>query len=330
VVVVQQFFEIAGTGHYLPKHQVSATEVEQRAGLEAGWVMQNTMVETRYECRPPETLTSMATEAIHAALHNAKLSIESIDMILDGSTCRQQPIPCNAAMIQASLGEMARGIPCVDIQSTCLGFISAVVMANGLFATAGMEHVLIVCSEAGLAGINWAEPESATIIGDGAAAVVLRRRAPTPTFFYRHETFSQHIHECQVRGGGHLLPYFEHNAENDHEFRFRMDGPRLFRTALKRLPPMIEAILEDANLTPDQLLAIPHQASPRAVDAMREMLGFDASRFINRTAKTGNLIAASIPLVLSQLRQERAIESGRPLMFLGTSAGYSQAAVIFE
>ena len=325
-----QHFEILATGLYLPRVVLGAEDIDRRLGVAEGWTRTHVGVLSRHECFAPETLGSMAREAAFAALGEAGLAWSDIDLIIDASTSRHQPIPCNAAHLQAHFGAEAAGIPCFDVQSTCLGFITALHVANGLFAADGYRRILIVCSEGGLAGVNWREPESAALLGDGAAAVVLGSRAPEPTYHFVHETFAEHIDVCQVRGGAHNLPPFDYGPDNDAEFRFHMDGPRVFRVARKYLPPMLERILQLSGRTFDQLHTLPHQASPRAIEVMRRMLEIPLNRFHNRVERFGNLVSASIPALLHECRHEKIIGPGDRLLLVGTSAGYSQAAMIFR
>ena len=324
-----QHFDIKGTGIYLPRRRLSAEDSDRRAGLPLGWARSHAGVLNRHEFAQPETLAGMAREAVAAAMTSSGVAWNDIDLIMDGSTCQQQPIPCNAAGLQAEFGPDAHGIACMDVHSTCLGFILALHVANSLFATHAYRHILIVCSEAGLTGVNWKEPESACLVGDGAAAVLRAQGERRPTWFFAHETYASYLDACHVRGGGHNLPAFACRPENEAAFRFHMDGPLLFRAAAKHLPPMTEALLRAAGLDKDHLHAIPHQASPKALAIVRRLLGFAPDRFHDR-AHLGNTASASIPIVLHQCRSEGIIPDGANVVLLGTSAGYSQAAAIFQ
>lgn len=332
-----QHFEILGTGSDLPGIGIPADEIERRAGLPAGWVERHTQVALRYECVRPETPASMARRAIVRAMEDARLTWRDIDLLIDCSTSRHQPIPCNAAILLSQFRPEVDGVPGMDVQGTCLGFLLGLNVANSLLADPGgnCRRIMLVASEGAIAGVDWNHPESATLLSDGAAAVIVGRREPQPTFFFRHETWPEHVEECQVVGGGQRLPPFDYTRERDAEFRFHMTGPRLLRIALKHLPPLVETLLRESGIgeTPasrERLLCIPHQASAHGVEAMRRRLEFPPDRFINRVANLGNMAAASIPLVLDQLRREKAIVAGEPVLLLGTSAGYSQAGMIFQ
>jgi 3-oxoacyl-[acyl-carrier-protein] synthase-3 len=325
-----QNFDLIGTGLYLPRQQWSAEEIDQRAGMPPGWTRKHVGVLNRHECAAQETLGSMARQASTAAMRAANLDWPELDLIIDGSTCRHQPVPFNAVHVQSHLGPAAQAIACMDVHSTCLGFVLALHVANSLLATEAYRHILIVCSEAGLAGVNWREPESACLVGDAATAVVLRRSTPKPTYHFAHETYSTYLDACHIRGGCHNLPPYAYCQANDADYRFHMDGPLLFRAACKHLPTMTDRVLTASGVAKEGLHVIPHQASPRALEIIRRLLRFERERFHDRVAGLGNLAAASIPAVLHQCRTERVITPGDTVLLLGTSAGYSQAVALFQ
>lgn len=109
-----------------------------------------------------------------------------------------------------------------------------------------------------------------------------------------------------------------------------MVGPKLFQTALKRLPALVDQLLTRTSFHRDELLVIPHQASPKALELIRRRLKFSTKNFLNVAADYGNMAAAGIPFVIDSLRQDDRLEAGQPVLLLGTSAGYSQAGVIFQ
>ena len=172
---IEQHFQLIGSGVYFPRRELDAEEIDKRLGKSPGWTRANIGVNRRFECAAPESIATMAAEAVTKAMDAAQLRWPEIDLILDCSTSRHRPIPCNAVHVQALFGADAQGIPCFDVQSTCLGFIVALHVANGLMRSGTYRHILISCSEAPLAAVNWREAESAALFGDGAAAFILKR-----------------------------------------------------------------------------------------------------------------------------------------------------------
>lgn len=312
---------------------MTAEEIDERVGKPIGWTRNHVGVVTRYECRAPESIISMATNAIELAMQNARVSWNEIDYIVDCSTSKFRPIPNNACHYQNAFGQSARGIPCVDVQSTCLGAILGFNFINGLFASGDYQNILLVASEAAIGGVDWQESESAALIGDGAAAFVLQNASDFADFRFVHETYAEHLSLCKVDGGGHYLPSFSYTPENASSYRFKMDGPSVFRVARKLLPPMVRRLqqefsAEDCNREPMHI--VPHQASPAAVEAIRRVLGTPVERYHVMVESIGNMAAASIPFVLDDVRRTGRVPEGANVMLLGTSAGYSQAALVFK
>ncbi len=337
-VVVEQNFKIAGTGSYLPQHAVSAEEIDLRTGLPTGWCRKHVGIETRYECRAPEDLVSMGAKAISIAMLDANLQWTDIDAIIDCSTSQYRPIPCNAVHFQNAIAQTypeCLGVPCFDINSTCLGSIIAIHLINSMFSSNSYRNIVLVASESGMGGVNLQQPESSGLIGDGAAAIVLSKAQYGNKMIFQQQTFSQHLELCKVEGGGHKLPVFEYTEEKKHEFQFAMDGPAVFKVALRHLKPMVLGMREAlASLESVQaaksLHYLPHQASPKALRAVRCQLKVPQDRFHIAVHEVGNLVAASIPFMLDRTRKNGNIACDDYVMLLGTSAGYSQAGLIFR
>lgn len=325
---MQQHFRITGTGGYLPQRRILAEELDRRLGLESGWTLRHTGVAVRHQRAPEENATLMGRAAALEALRAAGRSLREIDLIVDASTCQQQPIPSNAALLQEALGREAAGSAAFDVHASCLSFVVALSTVNALFAVGQHERALIVSSESALDGVNWSDPASACLMGDGAAAVVVERTSlPVAPLRYGYETFGEHAHVCEVPAGGHRVPPFAYSAQTDAAFRFRMDGPRLHRIASRYLPPLVARVLAQEGVEIGALHVVPHQASGPAVALIGRRLGLAADRWHVSLAEHGNLVAAGIPYALH--RAGVSVPAGARTMLLGTAAGYSQAAMIF-
>jgi 3-oxoacyl-[acyl-carrier-protein] synthase III len=323
-----QHFRILGSARRLPRRAISASELDRRLGLPQGWTARHTGVLMRHQSAGPEEAETLTREVCLAALADAGKTLANIDLIVDASLCVQQPIPCNAALVQKTLGLGARGIPCIDIHASCLGFVTALNVVNGLFASGSAQRALIVCAETPLQGVNWDEPESACLMGDGAVAFVLESAHRNNPCCFLMETYAEGAHLCEVRGGGHRLsPYAYTEAQRD-AYQFHMDGKAVHKLASKHLPQLLAKVLARTGHHLEKLNTVPHQASGPALEFVRRRLGLQKERFHVSIAEHGNMVAAGIPYVLDSVR--RRLPDGSPILVLGTAAGYTQAAAIFE
>ncbi|GAA3325973.1 hypothetical protein GCM10020331_060020 [Ectobacillus funiculus] len=77
-----------------------------------------------------ETSSFMGAEAAKEAVKDAGLTFCDIDCIISGSGTVQQAIPSTASLIQEQLGLQHSGIPCFDVNSTCLSWVTALDMIS--------------------------------------------------------------------------------------------------------------------------------------------------------------------------------------------------------
>ena len=325
---MNQHFKIIGSARALPRKAISAAELDCRLGLPPGWTARHTGVLMRHHCSGPEEAEQLTRAVCTHALTDAGRSLADIDLIVDASLCIQQPIPYNAALVQEILGPAASGISCLDVHASCLGFVVALNVVNGLFASGNARRALIVCAETHSQGVNWKEPESACLMGDGTTAYVVEAVSRGNPCSFLVETFAEGAHLCEVRGGGHRLPPYLYSESMRPAFQFHMDGKAVHKLASRHLPQLLAKVLTQTGRRLDELTTIPHQASGPALDLMRRRLGLPEDRFHSSIAEHGNLVAAGIPYVLDAVR--RRLPAGSPILLLGTAAGYTQAAAVFE
>lgn len=133
--------KILGTGIHLPRKRVTAGEIDRRAGLPEGWVEKHAGVLTRHFVSG-ETASGMGADAAKNALADAKLTLAQIDCIVCTSGTPEQMIPSTAALVQEQLGEDAAGLPCFDINATCLSFLVGLDLLSNLIPTGRYQRVL--------------------------------------------------------------------------------------------------------------------------------------------------------------------------------------------
>lgn len=325
---MKQHFKITGSARQVPGKCITADELDQRAGLPAGWTLRHTGVQLRYEAVEPENATTLGRKVILDALDSARLRLTDVELLIDASLCIQQPIPSNSALMQQALGPDAAGCATMDVHSSCLGFVVALQVVNGLFASGAYRRAVIVCAETHLRGVNWDDPESAHLMGDGAAAIVVEACPPENDCVFRFQTFGAGAHLCEVQGGGHRLPPYDYTPDKHALYQFAMDGKGVHKFASTHLPAMVQEALREAGASIDELHVIPHQASAPTIELLARRLGVNRGRLHSSVESHGNLVAAGIPFVLHATRSQ--LPAGTRVMLIGTAAGYSQAVAIFR
>ncbi len=324
---------IVGTGRSLPAECLSAEHLDDVHGLPQGFTASQTGVLTRYVCRE-ESQIDLAVAACRAALQDANLSSEDVDLVLSGSSVPYQPIPTTAPLVMRELGMTDGSAAAFDVNSTCLSFLSAVQVAHQLLISGQHNIALVFSSEIASRGLPWkTHPDVAGLFGDGAAACILTKDV-VPTEGIRSvlfRTYPSAFDASAIGAGGTRFSFhdeFEAFAQNS---TFKMDGRSLFRLTREHFGPFVKDVLDNAGWTHQDVdLVIPHQASPAALEHMIRSTQFDPDRVINIVSNVGNQIAASLPYALDIARKDNRIKPGTKVLFLGTSAGVSFGGLAYE
>ncbi|GFM81359.1 3-oxoacyl-ACP synthase [Pseudomonas cichorii] len=323
---------ILGSGHALPDRIVTSIALDHELGLAAGSVEQISGVIQRHVASSAETAASLGAMAARNALAAAGIELDQIDLIACASGTMDQGMPCNAALLQRELGMGHSGIPAMDINASCLGFIAAVDTLSWPLVAGRYRRVLLVCSDIASCGLDWKHVEVSGIFGDGAAAVVLcASESGAKIIASNLKTFSEGAHLCQIPAGGSRF----HPRRIDIPFEpltsFSMQGKGVFRLAAKHLPTLMNDLLDQAGLTQDQIdWVIPHQASQQAMQHAARRLGFAPEKVIDVFAHHGNQVSASLPTALDIAIRDQRIQRGQILMLIGTGAGLSIGGMILE
>ncbi|KQR25557.1 3-oxoacyl-ACP synthase III family protein [Deinococcus sp. Leaf326] len=321
---------ILATAEALPRRVVPTAEVAARCGLDPQLAEARSGVRERRWLSEGETALSLGAEAARCALDAASLEVGQVDVLLNASGSQLQPIPDGAALLARELG--LRGAAAYSLHGTCLSFLLALHHAALLLHAGQAQHILIVSSEAGSLGLNFAQPESALLIGDGAAAVLVgRAEGGEGVQAMRFETYPEGADHTRIRGGGSLLPP-GHPDAGPLDFTFDMQGRRVLRLAAQVVPGFLERLRPGLSTgLPGIDRVVPHQASAAGLELMRRS-GWPPEQTETTLATLGNVVAASLPLTLHRALSRPAEVAPAPqiLLLVGTGAGLSVGGLILR
>ena len=323
--------KILGIGTAEPRRIVTNDELEALCGLSEGWIWRKNGVRERRWIEEGETNSSLGAAASLQALDDAGLQWEDIDLIVNASGTSEQFIPDGAPLIQRELGLGTSGIPCMSIHTTCLSFLFAMQVCTGLLETGLYQRILVVTAEISSVGMNFQQPQSSTLFGDAATAVIFGQTPEGESSVIeamRFETYGEGAPHTEVRGGGcRRHPNDERTTPEDN--LFHMDGPAVLGMAAQYAGPFLERLRP--GLTQglgDVDIVVPHQASKVALQVL-EHFHWPASQIMKTLETRGNCIAASIPLTLIESIRDGKLERGQRCLAVGTGAGLSLGGVMF-
>ena len=107
-----------------------------------------------------------------------------------------------------------------------------------------------------------------------------------------------------------------------------MDGAEIFAFTLREVPPLIQAVLQGAGWSIDQVDAfVFHQANQFMLQHLARRLKLPKDRFILAMEEFGNTGSASVPLAMSARLGPRLRSGSLRTILAGFGVGYSWGAV---
>ena len=186
--------KISGMGYYLPRNIETSEELAPKIGKSVDWIISRTGVKER-------RISNIDVDLMGAKASKLALKNEVPDLILNASGVGKQVLPDTSVFIQKELG--FKGIPSFTIHSTCLSFLVALNTAANFISLNTYKKILIVSSDRGTRGRNFDEPESAALLGDAAAAVLVEKALDDEESYmldFTMNTYPEGSYLTEVRG----------------------------------------------------------------------------------------------------------------------------------
>ncbi|MER8933095.1 beta-ketoacyl-ACP synthase III [Mesorhizobium opportunistum] len=315
---------VGGTGAALPHRIMKNADFEGMVETSDEWIAQRTGIRQRHIAADDETTASLGEAAARAALADAGLTPDDIDLIVLATSTPNNTFPATAVDIQNRLG-MHHGFA-FDMQAVCSGFVYAVTTAD-LYIRGGLaKRVLVIGSETFSRILDWSDRSTCVLFGDGAGALVLEAGEGSGTIADRGvlaaslRSDGAHKDKLFVDGGPSTTGTVGH---------LRMEGREVFKHAVGMITDVIEATFADAGITAADLdWFVPHQANKRIIDASARKLGIDDQKVVVTVDLHGNTSAASVPLALSVAVADGRIKKGDLVLLEAMGGGFTWGAVL--
>jgi 3-oxoacyl-[acyl-carrier-protein] synthase-3 len=108
-----------------------------------------------------------------------------------------------------------------------------------------------------------------------------------------------------------------------------MEGQKVFKHAITKMPEAVRAALSSAGLTTGDIkVLIPHQANLRISEMVQRSLELSDDQVFNNIQKYGNTTAASIPLCLAEAVAARGVQRGDLVALAAFGAGFTWGSAL--
>lgn len=310
--------KIRGTGHCVPKHIVTNTDLSRRVETSDEWITSRTGIRHRRHCQEGEGTTSLCVEAARKAIENSGIAPAEIGVCIVATLSPEAVVPCTACLIQQRLG-LSEDTLCFDLNAACTGFLFALHTAQCLLNASPRKFALVIGGETLSRLINWQDRGTCILFGDGAGAAVVECREGWPSIqaVYGSRGDSDLLYAAGPGSG--KLPLIS------------MEGTKVFKFAVETVPKCMDEILRrHAVGIEDVDFFVFHQANARIIDLVVRKYTIPEEKYYKNLAVYGNTSAASIPLVLSELAQQGKVKSGGRVLVVGFGGGLTWGGALIE
>jgi 3-oxoacyl-[acyl-carrier-protein] synthase-3 len=320
---------VGGWGTAVPEKLVTNAEMEQRVDTTDAWIVERTGIRERHVAATTDTTASLAIDAGTAAIKNAGIPPDAIDLLIVATASPEQPIPHTGAFVGEGLGLRCGSF---DLGAGCAGFVYMLVVGSSLLATGNLDHVLIVGAELLSRLIDPDDRATSILFGDGAAAAVLSRSPDDGPGVLAWDLGCDGSAAglLEIRAGGSRMPATPETIAAGEQY-LKMQGQEVFRRAVRVVVDSARATLDRAGVSPsDVAWFVPHQANIRIIESAASRLGIGGDRTIVNIDRYGNTSAASIPLALAEAADDGRLQDGDLVLMSGFGAGMTWASALLR
>ncbi len=316
--------QMVGVGACLPAQAVTNHDLAKRVDTSDEWIVQRSGIRVRHIAAEGETTSDLAFAAAKAALQNAGVAAEQVDLIVLGTTTPDHTFPATAVKVQAKLG-ITTGFA-FDIQAVCSGFIYALAVADNFIRLGQAKTALVIGADTFSRILDWQDRTTCVLFGDGAGAVVLTAAEGQGDISDRG-VLSTHLHS----DGRHYdsLACDGGPSATRSVGSVRMNGQEVFRHAVSRLSEVAAEALAANKIDCSQLdWLVPHQANLRIIEGTAKRLKLAPERAVVTVDHHGNTSAASIPLALAEAVGDGRIKRGDLLLMEAMGGGFTWGSAL--
>jgi 3-oxoacyl-[acyl-carrier-protein] synthase-3 len=325
---------------FLPLQKLTNEQLVSELGRwSADEIFRKTGIHERCVAPAETTATDLASGALTALVHESQTTPDFLIL------CTQSPdykVPTSACVLQ-NAAALPTSCGSIDINLGCSGFIYGLALAEGLLAAGSAKNIALVTSETYTHYLHPKDAVSRPIFGDGAAASLLsannaKQAGRLHSFVFG--TDGAHALKLYIPAGGARSPEYKNvfgeNAPLNYETNapefLQMNGPEIFNFTLQSVPKLLDSVLAKEGTNFDSIdYFVFHQANAFMLESLRRKMKIPQEKFIVDMASTGNLVSASIPVVLDKMRRRNAFSLAPKRVFLcGFGTGLSWAGCILE
>ena len=316
----------------MPEKEVTNDNLSQRfPNLKIKELTRLTGVTSRHIAKSDETSADLAVKAAEKLFTENDIDKNQIDFIIFCTSGGDYITPASACIIQDRLN-LSQHCGAFDFNQGCTGYLYGMALADSLIKAGNAKNILLLTAETIHRIIHPKDPNTMALFGDGASATLLQQSKDDNIGRFFFGTDGSQFDQIIVRHGRERHPLPE-SAEPDYTDAFGniknhsklyMNGGTVFNFSLEKAPVLFKQLLNDANLSPEDIdHFVFHQANRIVLETLGKKLRIPAEKIIIELDDVGNTVSSSIPISIKKSLDKGVIKKGDTIMIAGFGVGLS-------
>jgi 3-oxoacyl-[acyl-carrier-protein] synthase-3 len=258
---------------------------------------------------------------------------DAIDGLIFVSQTADYKLPQTSHILQSQLG-LKEDTICYDLPIGCNGYIYGLFQASLLIQSSACKKVLVLSGDTTTKIINDKDRSLKMVFGDGGSSTLIEKGDDDMSFIIYSD--GERHQDLIIKSGGCRIPYskVENELITDFDGNSRtnldlfMDGMSIFNFAIKRVPALIEEILNYTNWNKEDIdLFGLHQANKFMIDYLRKKTKISMAKMPVVVDGFGNTGPATIPILLTETLNDDNILNYKKVILCGFGVGLSWGAI---
>lgn len=300
-------------------------------------IKKSTGVESMHVVSDGVTASDLACKAAKYLLSVLSYDTKSIDAIVFASFSHDYKGPGTSVIMQDRLG-LSNSVAAFDLIYGCSAYTYALFQAALLISSGAASRVLVCTGETQSRMINPNDRALQVILGDAGSATVVEKGTKNATFYFK--TRGEDYNKLYIPAGGFRNPTsketLKENVDENGNVRSKenlfMDGMAIMEFSLIEVPLAVNGLLNYASLKKENIdLFAFHQPNRLILEQLSIDLNIPLEKIPIGLQKTGNTGSASIPLLLSVLKEKNMDFTNKSkVVTCGFGLGLTVSAGLFD
>lgn len=319
----------------IPAHRVSSDTLAAWVQMDRAFITDKIGVESRAFLREEENLLDLAMVACQQLWErNPALSSRQVELLMVVTQNPDFKLPHSSALLQKALA-LDNNTACFDVNLGCSGYVYALSIAKGFMAAEGIADGIVVTCDPYSKIMGPTDRDTLPLFGDAATATWLSRETGGELGRLDYGTDGGGANHLIVKAGGSAYPVS--NLWKDAglqyplaDFRLHMNGRAIFNFMMERVPVSVKNCLVKNDLQISDIdYFVFHQASKFLLEQLGKRMNLPPAKVPCNLREVGNTVSSSIPLLLSQMMDQRLLHQ-KNVLISGFGVGLSWATNIIR